>query len=334
MTERMDVVVRLSGHAENASNALQSVLNNHASYSHVHLVCSFYEADKEPFEGYEALRAELGNRGIKVTVCDAFDEDNCTDVKSYSVVGLHPYCVLRSGGVGKITSTIGELEKQKNTQVMHCGVSTTMVIPEGAFGKDLWDALCGYGFLLITFYLDMWWRVWSRGKHYMMTDVRVDMVCSTYKRKFIPRVSRFARIWDNEQAPCNYGGDAAILRPEPKMRGFALARYLVNTHNKQVFGGLWMFVFFAFFYYWLAYPWWNLLAIPGASSFLARPVLAPLNIIIYLLTTGTLYMSSSYYLILPHQGLLCALFPIYMTLYPLFWLYARLYRPKDTWNAR
>ena len=118
------------------------------------------------------------------------------------------------------------------------------------------------------------------------------------------------------------------------MRGFTLARYLLNTHNKQVGGGLWLVVFYIFFYYWLAYPWWNHITIPGASSLLVRPVFGPLNLILYLFNVSALYMGSSYYLILPQQALLCVMYPIYMTLYPVFWAYARLYRPKDTWNSK
>lgn len=330
----MDAVVKLSGHAENASNAFQSIINNHGAFNKVHLVCSYYEANVEPFKGYHDLRDELAKKGIEVNVCDSFDRDDCPEVDGDAVTEISPYCVLRGGGVAKLKKVIARLEKQKNTSAMHFGLTTTMVIPEESFRRDFWHAISGYGFLLITFYIDMWWRIYCFGKYYLESDVRTSFVCSTYNRKFIPRLSLFTRVWNNEQVASRYAGDSAVLRPESKMRGFKLARYIVNTHNKQVFGGAWLFVLMFGFYFWLAYPWWNHLTIPGASQMLLRPVFGPLNLVLYLFNAGMLYMGSSYYLILPHQALLCILFPFYLTLYPLFWIYARLYRPKDTWNIK
>lgn len=325
----MDVVVRLTSHGEDATNALQSVINNHKHFAKVHVICSFYEKHKEPFKGFDAFVDALKGLHIEVKVVGEFQ---CDDTKGDCLIGVHPYCVLRSGGVTKLHKVITELEKQKNTQVMHFGITTTMIAPTtGDFMRDFLDAILGYGFLLITFYLDMWWRIWSRGKFYLSTDVCASFINSTYHRKYIPALSRMSRLWDNEQAFSAYGEDSAVLKPEPKMRGFRLARYIVNTHNKQG-TGLWLFVFFLFFYYWLAYPWWNHLTIPGASIVLVRPVLGPLNLILYIFTVAILYMGSSYYLIVPHQGLLCLMLPFYITLYPLFWAYARLYRPRETWN--
>ena len=337
--------MRLSGHGEDATRALLGVVNNPDAFVKLHIVCSYYENGQEPFTGFDELVADIRKAGIHVKICDDLDESNYSDFEGTTSVKIHPWSLVRTGGVGKLNNAITDIERTKNTNAMHFGVSPTLVIPPGRnFATDFWQAISGHGFLMVTLYIDTWWRIYSRGKIYFSGDVQASFICSTYNRKFLPKISRFARIWDNEQVSCTPGGNSAITIPEDRMRGFALARYTINTHNKQTWG-LWIIGFMLCGYFWLAYPWWNLFAIDPnststvagstlatASNFLVRPFLGPVNLVIYLFHVTMMYLSSSYTMSIPFQAHLCLLYPIYFTLYPLVWIYARLYRPRDTWD--
>ena len=322
----MDGIIRLTNHGENPSKAIQSVINNSDIFKTLHIVCPFYDKNAIPFEGYDDYVHQLTLGKVAINMCTSLDTNNCSKFDGSVAVEIPAFAIIRTGGFNKLGEIVQELDRTNNTTATHFGICPMLVVPEESFTQDFIDAIFGYGLYLITFYIDFIWRIYSRGKLYLHTDIRAARICSMGERKFIPRIGYITKFRDNVQLPIS-GVDSTLFIPHKSIRGIKFARWNLSLHNKQRIG-LWL-VTFGLLYYWVAFPWWNYI---DMFSYVSKSILNPLTLTLYVLNTLFLYTASTYYMSMPHQFTLCVLHPIYAAVYPLFWVYCMLYKPIPRWN--
>lgn len=318
----MDVVIRITNHEENPKKAIQSVINNAQLFKNIHIICPFYDGNTLPFEEYEAMRFSLSESGIKIYLCAELDANKLSDEL---VVELSPYTIIKTGGFDELTKIHKELQRTDNTTVTQFGICPTIYVPEQDVIPDLLDSILGYGFFLVTLFIDVLWRIYYRDKYYIHTDVKATRICAMGTQKFLPKVDGFiTKFWNRLQLPTSSVASSMVV-PLRNMRGFKFARWNLNLHPKQRIG-FWM-VTFVLVYFWVSYPWWNFFSV---FQYVHRPFFHPLWLTLYIMITSMMYISTAYYTNIPHQFLLCMLHPIYFALYPIFWVYSKLYRPIPT----
>jgi len=313
----MDGIIRISNHAENPTNAIQSVINNSSHFKKLHIVCPFYDKNVLPFENYNEVKEQLQEAGVDIILCTSLNMDKLGNELSLEIP---PYCIVKTGGFDKLAEIHKELDRTDNTSITHFGLCPQIYVPERNLVPDLLDGIFGYGFFLVTFVMDFIWRIWSRDKIYLHTDVQAVRICSMGRRKFLPQVTFMSRIRNTTHLPVSNVNSATFI---PPVNGLSFSRWNLNMHPKQRFG-LWM-VTFCFLYIFMAFPWWNYII---SVSYLQRPLFHPLFIALYIICTCTIYLASTYYMNIPNQFMLCMMHPIYFALYPLFFVYSKLYRPN------
>lgn len=325
----MHGVVRLSEYGEDARHAFHSVAANASEFKQLYMVCPSFEEGREPFQGYEECAALLKECGVPLRVVGELDTRSLPkDVKG-RLLEIHPYAVHRKGAFPLLDKRTELVLRPGYEHVRHYGLTSILDVAEDeekTLTHSMWDALTGYGFILVMHWIDMFWRVYSRGKYYTERDMQAHMVVNTYQRTYVPSLSWPDRIWNRSTLPAHSGRSTTICRTPPTMSGWGLARYLVGIHKKQTWG-LWWLVFIFVGYYWFGLPWWNALS-TSATAVFVRPMFGPLNVVLYLLNTAVLVFGTHHSLRVPQLLVLSILFPVYVTLYPLFWLYARSYSPK------
>ena len=235
--------------------------------------------------------------------------------------------VLYSSGVDALINDRALTTAPGYERITQIGVKGTIYIQSTAsIVWDLYYALTGYGFLTIMHYIDTIWGVWSWGKYYTPSDVRGHFLARRNGRAYIEESTsffRWERLWNRAQLPIRMPTNGAIYVPPKTRRGLSLTRYMINCHTKQGFG-LWWFPFMVFIYYWLAYPWWNHLEFLKVFH---RPIVDPIWFVYYLLTACGLYFTTGT-LRYPQQLITTILFPVYVTLYPLVWLFGKAWNPQ------
>lgn len=341
------VIIKFTGSAEDGTNAFKSVLSIASTderLRHLIIVCGYYSDGHDFFPGSAQLIQEMRQKNIHVDIVSEFDKTNSLELRRGGVaIELSPMAKLKSGGVGKLDMAMREIDQSKKASLTHFGVQTMFYDPvrgSGVSWSQLREVFFGYGFLMVCNYFDFLWSIWSRGKYYETTDVHAHYISITRDRAhFAPTSYWTNRVWDNEQLPAKEGGEGAYIQPSPEMRGFNYVRWKIANHSHQTWG-LWMAAFL-FLYFLLAFPWWNfaqdlhfIAPIRIFGRVFYKKMTDPGAILIWCINLGLVYFSSYTQARLPHQALLCVLFPIYLSFYPLVWLYSKFYRPMKALEVR
>lgn len=319
-------VIRVSDHRENAENVLGTVAEFHQHFKAVYYVDSQYQDKSKPFDSWDDLVGALRKSNVPVHVVGGLDLMRLPDTVKDRLIEIHPYTMLKQGAFQVLDDTLLQLQQAGYERIVHYGLQSIIYIQEPTNRSlllSVYHAITGYGFLMVMHWIDFWWRLWSRGKIYTERDVRAHYVVHTYKRAYVPDASFTDRLWNRGTMPMHSGRKTALFIPPRAWSGWKTVRYTINTHSHQGWG-LWWVGFFFILYYWFALPWWNLLSVTSIT----RPLVGPLTLALYLFNTAILWWGTSQSLYVPQQAILCVLFPIYVTLYPLAWFIARLYRPE------
>lgn len=306
---KVDVLIFLRYEGDDATPALQSVLNNADYVKRVILVCDSYDAGTELFEGYAEIEHSLKQSSISISIVPTFDYEDCKVLKSSLLLEIPFDCVVKTSAFQKFEETLEDLKSTRQYNRTHLALSTSWI--ETSF--SVW-----HGFLLISYYFDYLWRLWSRGKKFFPYDLRLTTVCGTHNRTYVARESRwFSKLWNRTHVPCIAGINSAYRRDQKVFR---------ELRARKI--GFWLVGFF-FFYIMAAYPWWNPLFdgtrtnMGRYSMLLYREFNHPLTYAVYAINVLFMAAFSFHSCRVPYQWTHIFLHPLYLTLWPLFWLLSK-----------
>lgn len=306
---KVDALIFLRYEGDDASPALQSVLNNAEYVKRVIIVCDYYDAGTELFKGFTEIEHSLKQSAVPIQIVPSFDYDDCAVLKSSLVMEIPFDCVVKTSAFQKFQQTLDELRATRQYNRTHVAQSTSWI--ETSFSP--W-----HGFLLVSYYFDYLWRLYSRGKKFFQHDIKLTTVCSTHNRVYVARESRWlSKLWNRTHVPCIPGINSAHRTDQKVFRDFR-ARTI----------GFWVIGFF-FFYVFAAYPWWNPIFdrtrqnMGRYSMALYREFNHPLTYAVYAINVLFMAAFSFYSCKVPYQWTHIFLHPLYLTLWPLLWFLAR-----------
>lgn len=321
--QQVSVLIRIPSSNPSPANAIGSVVNNTKHVRDLHIEQMGYASEAVlNYPDAAKDQAALAEAGITVTWHSTFEPSK---LQTQALICLEPDI--------KATESAFKQLKKDMIEYPHCQHFTLSSILYLNTPRFSWSEIPWYGFLLPLLVIDSIANFVTFWQHSRTVDMRAQLVHSTW-----PRRSRLASKswwrWWLRTGICwtRPGGVSCVQMPfQAKDRGLTLVLRTIKGHSSML--RLWWIFSFLVYYSLFALPWWTLLlgthqrTQDGLLSWLfLRPLLADpfwvavqlvhMIVVVYV-TWGEIELPAN------TEGVAIVLYPIYLTLAPLFFAFGR-----------
>jgi hypothetical protein len=325
MAQRVSVVIELSAYKESPRNAIATVINNAATICDLHIVLAGHATNAELYAEWNADVDALTK--LKLTP-QWHNKLDATKLAGLAMVTLKPDHFVTDGSwkaflENNLAAKRSGWARSKPTHyALNAGVDLDNddIAPTTTRAQAMW-----YGFLLVVSVLDTLRSLFSWGAYHDGNAVRAQLVMRVYPGEtYVPRYrwgpltfwcgfdSGVARVFD-DAGGCNRMPDTDV--------GVDLVLRSVRTHPHMGWGFAWITGYLL--YYGLFF---------GACGavYAAKGTYVYYWIAAHVFHVALVAYATHDVFLFPHKsyGIQVLLYPLYLTLSPLLFLYARLYRVK------
>lgn len=330
---RVSVLIRIPPSNPSPALAIASVLRNkqHIRDLHIEQRAHSQEATLNYPKAKEHL-AELEAAGITLTWHSEF---NASKLQTQALVHMEP-------DLRVVEAAFLQLKRDmlERPDCHHYAVSSMLQLKTDVY--SYWE-LPWYGVLFPLLMVDWLAWLWTWGQHARTVDLRCQLVQTTWGGR--ARLSRqgWWRWWIGTGVCRTAAGDVTCVQMPvlPKDRGRALVLRTIKDHAHMTWRKPWWLALYALYYFLFAFPWWTFLlaasedgttvGLTGLASSLAmrsftNPAWVAVQLVHWTLVTYLLWAE----IMLPAntEGVALLLYPVYLTLSPLFFLYGRFHSSR------
>lgn len=328
--QKVSVLIRIPSSNPSPANAIGSVIANATHIRDLHLEQMGYSSETAlNYPEAQKDQAALTKAGITLTWHSAFD---ASKLQTQALVHLDPDIKASESAFKMLKDDI-----LKHPQCQHFTISSILYLNTPRFS---WWELPWYGFLFPLLIVDFLANQFTLWQHARTVDMRAQLVQSTWPHRS-RTVSKSWWRWWIRTGICwtRPGGVACVQMPfRQKDRGLAFVLRTIKQHTHLSIWRPWWLAILLVYYIFFALPWWTLFlgthqdSSQGLLSWLfLRPVvsdtlwlaiqLVHLVFVVYA-TWGEIELPAHF------EGFAIALYPVYLTLAPAFFLYGRWYSSR------
>lgn len=248
---------------------------------------------------------------------------NETKLKAKAIVYLEPDLSVTDGALTQL------VDHMVYTGADHGAVSSILIIKSNLTFQAL-----SYGFLLVILMLDTLRSIVCLFQYNRTTDLRMRLVTSTWNNRIRLAPYRWFFWWiGTGMTHTIRGGSSCKQVPDKRDQGVAFVLRTIKTHNHMNIGLYWI-LGYLLYYFIFAFPLWNYI-IP--RTFYLAPYLLRNPFAWYWISTHLLHMAvvgylSWLYIDCPLITLHVLLYPVYLTLSPVLFLYGRFHHSRAGWK--
>lgn len=304
---------------ESIELAIRSVINNKAYFCEVHIVQTQGKSAKQ----YAKFEDDISSLGLPVVYHSLRFNPNKIE-RAHAAVFIQGDLQVTDGALNNLREDMVQ-SARFHPSITHFAVESTLKVDT----QQQRILSMFYGFWIVVLVLDFYRSLFNLNKYHRTNDLRAELVYTTFGRKELAPERWSWWVWNNGMTRIIKGGAALLQSPSDKIPVLRM----IQTHRYMGFG-IWL-LFYLVYYFFCALPWWNplfyspertlLSAIMTRSAFTWYGILW---MVLHMLMAAVLTWRN---MDMPLASIQILLFPLYLTLSPAFFLFARWYTPRATW---
>jgi hypothetical protein len=326
-----DAVVEISEFAESCEYAIKSIVRNKARFCAVHIV---HSGATPMYEGWEADQRALDPLPL------VWHNMTLDPARLHSEVAVHVPPDVQA--LEAAFQELADATDNPHTRDTEFGVSSVLYF-EDRLG---WASLLALGFLPVLLLLDTFRYVFNMRRYHRTSDLRANFVVRTHPRRVYVAPTRWY-LWEafTQVHRSIYGGAACMQmvgggNAPGVSNGVSFLLRTLKTHRHMGWRTLvFWWLPFVLYYATFALPWW-MLFVDGQyrgyfAAFIVRNVMHPGWITMYTAHATVGAALAWIYIRYPQPWMWAVhalLFPVYFTLSPILYVYARFHVSHAAWQ--
>jgi hypothetical protein len=342
MTEKVSVAITFTAdYCESGFQGVDSVIRNAHLIRDLHFVRFGHNGGQEElYDGWHEHLKRLGALGLEPTWHSmALD---ASKLKSLALVHIEPDLYVTESAFLTLLEDAAYPRTLFHKQQF--AVSSILNVRAPLLTMHAFThAFLAYGFLMVVLALDYLRALVSQGSYHRVVDLRAQLVTPTYPKQQrlaeAPLAWRWGWWWFGPSgsgiAPPTSGGTSCMQCPDARDQGMPFVLRTIRKHSGMGWG-LWWWAGFALYYFSIALPWWTyVIGSYRPLWWMQRDMTNVWWISFYLLHCAVVGLCATKNMRFPYHvmALQTLVYPVFVTLSPLIFVYARWHTSQNAWDA-